>query len=65
VALDERAVIAGMAQRGWMACAEKYTELSKASQRIGCTKLAKRFARAIGACERRAEVYGRALDRIA
>jgi len=65
VALDERALVAGMARRGWMAAAEKYLELSKASQRIGCTELAKRFARAFGACERRAEVYGRALERIA
>jgi hypothetical protein len=65
VALDERTVLAGLAQRGWMAAAEKYTELSKVSHRNGCTKLAKRFARAIGACERRAEVYGRALERIA
>ena len=60
VATDERAVLAGMAQRGWMASAEKYLELSKASQRIGCTKLAKRFARAYGACERRSSRYQRA-----
>jgi hypothetical protein len=65
VALDERALVAGMARRGWMAAAERYTELSKASQRSGCTKLAKRFARAIGACERRAGAYERALARIA
>jgi hypothetical protein len=65
VALDERAVLAGLAQRGWMAAAEKYTELSKASQRAGLTSLAKRFARAIGACERRAGAYERTLERIA
>jgi hypothetical protein len=63
VAISERAVLAGMTQRGWKACAEKYIELAKVSQRIGWTKQAKRFARAVGACERRAASFQRAMER--
>jgi hypothetical protein len=60
VAPKERLTLAEMNARCWRSASEAYLVLSKRAMKMGCLGDAKRFARAYGAAERRAEMWKRA-----